>query len=174
MSPPKIKYARESSLAKFSIHLHSLPDNICSIRSCSGAQSQVEHIAWVLLCAMVSAKASLLLPSPRFTPPWALWTQQSPAHSLSLGWCRLDLTYPRDLTATTSLWCSSKFALSVQKSKKKTPGFKDKLSQLKIQGQYLNLSFLQAIKHRTSSQGRRMNENRLELKTKYFYSCCLL
>lgn len=36
-------------------------------------------------------RASLLLPSPRLTPAWALWTQQSPAHSLSLGCCRLDL-----------------------------------------------------------------------------------
>lgn len=118
-------------------------------------------------------RASLLLHSPRLTPSQAPWTQQSPAHSLSLGWCRLDLVYPGDWTATSSLWCNSKFALSVQKPMKKTHAFKDKLIQLKFQYQYLNLSFLQAIKHRTWSQGGRMNENRLELKTKYFCSCCL-
>lgn len=37
-------------------------------------------------------RASLLLPSPRLTPPWALWTQQSPAHSFSLGWSWLALS----------------------------------------------------------------------------------
>lgn len=131
-------------------------------------------VLWLLF------RASLLLPSPTLTPPW---TQQSTpcGHNslqliVSLGWCWLalaGLVCPRDWTATIPMWCNSNVGLSVQKLMKKTPGFKDKLIQLKIQDQYLDLSFPQAIKHRASSQGGRMNENRLELKTKYFCSCYL-
>lgn len=58
-------------------------------------------------------RANLLFPAPRLTPSQALWTQQSPARSLSLGSCRLDLICPRNWTSTTSLWCNSKFSLSV-------------------------------------------------------------
>lgn len=112
--PQKIKYTRESSCAKFSIHFHGLPNNFCIIRSCSGAQPQMGLMAWAHCFVLWPLfRANLLFTAPRLTPSQALWTQQSPARSLSLGSCRLDLICPRNWTSTTSLWCNSKFSLSV-------------------------------------------------------------
>lgn len=129
----KFKYTRESSLAKFSIHLHGLQDSICIIRSCSGAQSQVEQTAWALLCAVASVQSK----------PFAPFSQ---THSTSGP---EDTTVSRSQSQTWLVWTGShlpkglnsnhitvvqlKVCTFCPETHEKTPGFKDKLIQLKIQ-----------------------------------------